>query len=115
MKDRAKMIIVAATVATTAIVPAIASAGGSNDDGGETESSDVREVDVPITGTGLEQATTAALAFVGHGRVTATEIGDEESYYEVEITLDDGSQIDVQLNERFEVVEAENEGSGLDD
>ena len=34
----------------------------------------------------------------GEGKVTETEVGDEESYYEVEITLDDGSQVDVQLD-----------------
>ena len=31
-------------------------------------------------------------------------MGDEESYYEVEVTLDDGTQIDVQLDEGFAVV-----------
>jgi hypothetical protein len=36
--------------------------------------------------------------------VTETEVGDEESYYEVEVTLDDGRQVDVQLDERFAVV-----------
>jgi hypothetical protein len=36
--------------------------------------------------------------------VTGTEVGDEESYYEVEVTLDDGRQVDVQLDESFAVV-----------
>ena len=31
-------------------------------------------------------------------------MGDEESYYEVEVTMDDGTQIDVQLDENFTVV-----------
>lgn len=60
--------------------------------------------DVPITGAALEQASEAALAYVGEGSVTGTEVGDEESYYEVEVTLDDGSEIDVQLDEGFVVV-----------
>ena len=29
---------------------------------------------------------------------------DEESYYEVEVTLEGGEQVDVQLNESFQVV-----------
>lgn len=36
--------------------------------------------------------------------MTGTEVGDEESYYEVEVTRDDGSQVDVQLDENFVVV-----------
>ena len=36
--------------------------------------------------------------------MTETEAGDEESYYEVEVTLDDGTQVDVQLDEDFNVV-----------
>jgi hypothetical protein len=36
--------------------------------------------------------------------VTETEQGDEESYYEVEVTLDDGSQVDVQLDRDLDVV-----------
>ena len=50
----------------------------------------------PITGDALVQASQAALAFTGDGTVTATEVGDEESLYEVEVTLADGSQTDVQ-------------------
>ena len=63
--------------------------------------------DTPITGAALERASQAALAEVGEGRVTETETGDEESFYEVEITLADGSQVDVQLDEQFRVVGSE--------
>ena len=66
-------------------------------------------------GSDLEQASAAALAHTGGGRVTETEVGDEESLYEVEVTLDDGSQVDVQLNERFDVVGTEQDGGGEDD
>ncbi len=62
------------------------------------------DTDEPITGEAYELATKAALDHTGGGRVTGTEVGDEESYYEVEVTLDDGSQIDVQLDEDFNVV-----------
>jgi uncharacterized membrane protein YkoI len=60
--------------------------------------------DQPITGPDLERASQLALDYLGGGRVTGTEIEDEESYYEIEVTLDDGTQVDVQLNESFEVV-----------
>ena len=42
----------------------------------------------PITGDALEQATAAALAHTGGGQVTETEVDDEESNYEVEVTLE---------------------------
>ena len=50
------------------------------------------------------QAKTAALESTGGGQVTETEVGDEESYYEVEVTRDDGSQVDVQLDRSFLLV-----------
>ena len=68
----------------------------------------------PITGPALEQASEAALAETGGGTVTDTEVDDEESKYEVEVTLDDGTQVDVQLDEEFNVVGTESE-SGEDD
>jgi uncharacterized membrane protein YkoI len=71
--------------------------------------------DKPITGAALDKAKAAALSHVGEGRVTETEVGDEESYYEVEVTLDDGRQVDVQLDESFEVVGSENDGRGDED
>ncbi len=60
----------------------------------------------PITGDALTQASEAALAHTGEGRVTETEVGDEDSYYEVEVTLESGEQVDVQLDESFTVVGA---------
>jgi hypothetical protein len=60
--------------------------------------------ETPITGTELERASAAALAETGQGRVTGTEVGDEDSYYEIEVTLDDGSQVDVQLDRAFHMV-----------
>jgi len=62
------------------------------------------DTDTPITGDALSRAGDAALAETGGGSVTGTEVGDEESYYEVEVTLADGSQVDVQLDESFTVV-----------
>jgi uncharacterized membrane protein YkoI len=80
------------------------------DDAAEApDSNDAREdeaegPDRPITGPDLERASQTALDYLGEGRVTATEIEDEESYYEIEVTRDDGSQVDVQLDEAFVVV-----------
>lgn len=76
------------------------------------------DAETPITGTALEQASAAALAHTGEGRVTETEVGDEESYYEVEVTLEDGSEVDVQLDREFRVVGSEaesNEAEGEQD
>ncbi len=63
--------------------------------------------DTPITGAALERASSAALAHTGEGRVTDTEAGDEDSYYEVEVRREDGSQVDVQLDRQFAVVGTE--------
>ena len=71
--------------------------------------------DQPITGEDLERASAAALEHTGEGRVTDTEVGDEESLYEVEVTLDDGSQVDVQLDGDFHVVSTEADPAGDDD
>ena len=73
------------------------------------------ENDMPITGSALEMASTAALDYIGQGRVTDTEIGDEDGYYEVEITLDDGSQVDVYLDENFNVIGHESDSEEDDD
>jgi uncharacterized membrane protein YkoI len=72
---------------------AIAGAAGGDDDATQE----------PIRGGALEKAKAAALA-AEPGRVTETEVGDEESYYEVEVTRADGSQVDVQLDRDFNVV-----------
>ena len=86
---------------------AIAGAADGDDDGSER----------PIGGAALDRASAAALDHTGGGRVTETEVGDEESYYEVEVTRDDGSQVDVQLDRDFEVVgsEGDDDRGGEDD
>ena len=68
--------------------------------------------DVAITGDALASASAAALAAVGGGTVTQTEVGDEESYYEVEVTFADGHQVDVQLDENFALVTTIPDGEG---
>jgi hypothetical protein len=80
------------TVVVAGAVTGVAIAGG--DDGR----------DGPITGTAPVKAEEAALAHTGGGEVTETEVGDEQAYYEVAVTLPDGSQVDVQLDRDFDVV-----------
>ena len=85
----------------------VAVASGGGDDGD----------DHPITGDAYDKASAAALEATGGGTVTESEVGDEESYYEVEVTLDDGSQVDVQLDQEYNVVGQKHEageGAGED-
>ena len=94
MKKRAKVVIVGASVlALAAGAAGIASATGGGD-----------EPEAPIAGKALDRASAAALQATGGGTVSDTEVGDEESYYEVEVTAADGSQADVQLDRDFNVV-----------
>jgi uncharacterized membrane protein YkoI len=94
MKKRV-LIAVLAIAALGAGGAAIAgAASGGDDDGG----------DKAITGTALDRASAAALQATRGGKVTETEVGDEESYYEVEVRQPDGSQVDVQLDRGFNVV-----------
>jgi uncharacterized membrane protein YkoI len=74
--------------------------------------------DKPIPNSALAQAKKAALAKTGGGRVTETEVNDEESKYEVEVTLDNGTKVDVHLDDHFKVVGSESDGAddnGADD
>jgi uncharacterized membrane protein YkoI len=107
MNRRTTIIVaVGAAAAAAAVGTGIAGAAGGGDDD-----------ETPITGSALERASDAALAHTGEGRVTETEAGDEESRYEVEVTLDDGSQVDVQLDADFQVVgsEGDDDTAGDDD
>lgn len=95
----------AVVVATAAVMSAGAVGGAyaiAGDDDGQ---------DRPIPASELDQAERAALAETGGGTVTETEVDDEESKYEVEVTLDDGSQVDVQLDADFQVVGSETDGT----
>ncbi len=100
MTKRTKLI--AAIGATFALAAggagAAVAAGGS---GGEDQA---EGPDVAISGSALDQASAAALDATGGGTVSGTETGDEESYYEIEVTRDDGSQVDVQLDRDFQLV-----------
>jgi uncharacterized membrane protein YkoI len=62
----------------------------------------------PLSGATLQRASAAALEATGGGRVTETEHDSEDgATYEVEVTRADGSQVDVRLDESFDVVVVE--------
>jgi len=105
MKDKLKGVLIAvAAVAALGVGAAFARAAGGDDDAAEK----------PITGRALDRAGAAALAHTGGGRVTDTEVGDEEGYYEVEVTQD-GKETDVHLNRDFKVLGTEADGAGEDE
>ena len=111
MRITRKLAVAAGAAAIVAGGAGIATAGAGGGDAAEGP-------DSAITGDALQKASAAALAEAGGGTVTGTEVDDEESYYEVEVTRDDGSQVDVQLDESFAVVgskvdsETSDEGEG---
>jgi len=76
---------------------------------------DISDNDIQITGTQLERASRVALAYIGEGIVTDTEIGDEEGYYEIEVTLNNRNQVDVHLDKNFKVLSTELEDNEDDD
>jgi uncharacterized membrane protein YkoI len=107
--NRKHALIAAAVVALVGGLSAgYAIASGATDD-------DDDETEVSITGDALDKAKAAALKATGGGRVSDTEVGDEESYYEVEVTRSDGSQVDVQLDRGFNVVGQEGDSDEVED
>jgi uncharacterized membrane protein YkoI len=98
--------LVAAAVATLLLVGAgVAYATGSGDEDSEQRA----------TGTGIEKAKSIALDHTNGGHVSGTEVGDEEGYYEVEITKDDGSQVDVHLDKNYNVLSTPDDRESPDD
>lgn len=92
----------------------LATALGVGVAGAAAASSGSDDHEQPITGAALVRASEVALAHTGSGTVTETEVGDEDSLYEVEVTLDSGDQVDVQLDADFRVVGSEAD-SGVED
>lgn len=107
-RERIAVVIAGAAVVTAGTVATAGALSGDDD-----------AQDRPIPVSELERAEKAALEETGGGRVTETEVDDEESKFEVEVTLEDGSQVDVQLDADFQVVGTESDGtddeSGSDD
>ena len=96
-------LIVVIVLAVAVITAGIAIGAGGRDD------------EEPITGAAFSRASAAALEHTGGGRVTETETGDEEGFYEVEVTLADGSQVDVHLDHEFNVLDDHADEDEADD
>ena len=71
--------------------------------------------DVPLEGKDFDRATASALQHVGGGTVVETEVGDDGAAYEVEVRLDDGSQVAVELDESFRVIGSDPDDDGPND
>ena len=68
--------------------------------------------DSPLTGTALKKAAAAALAHTGGGTVIDSEVGDDGAAYGVEIRLDDGSTVEVTLDQTFNVTDSKADDDG---
>jgi hypothetical protein len=96
MRTKAKVLIAA--------IAALVVAGGA-----ATVSMATGSSDTPLEGSELERASEAALAHTGGGTVVESEAGEGSGAYEVGVLLEDGSVVEVQLDENFGII-----GSGAD-
>ena len=71
--------------------------------------------DKPLEGNAYERATAAAVEYVGGGTVIETEVGDDGAAYGIEIRKNDGTIVEVNLDENFEVIGAEPDDDGADE
>lgn len=94
-----------ALIAALVVVAGAVSAGFAIAAGGDEQ---------PLTGSDLEQASKAALKHTGGGTVVETEAGDDGAAFSVEVRLDNGSQVEVNLDGSFQVIgrEADDDGPG---
>ena len=77
----------------------VVAAEPDHEDAGDDDTADQQ-----LTGATLDRASKAALAKTGGGTVTDSERSGQA--YELEVTKDDGSQVDVLLDREFRVVSA---------
>jgi hypothetical protein len=96
-----KLALVAVLIVAV-LTAGIAIAAGGDDD------------DQPLTGSTRDRAVNAALEHTGGGTVVETEAGDDGAAYGVEIRLESGSQVEVELDEDFDVIgqEADDDTAG---
>jgi uncharacterized membrane protein YkoI len=73
--------------------------------------------DQPLTGETYDRATAAALEHTKGGTVTDTEHGDDGATYGVEVLLEDGRQVEVNLDQNYKVTgqEADDDSNDADD
>jgi uncharacterized membrane protein YkoI len=107
-----RTLVIAAAVA---MLLALGAAGIAYANGGDSEEQ--------VTGPDAQKAKSAAITAVGGGTLTEVEREDgDDGYgtsgvYEVEVTRDDGSQVEVHLDGDYNVVgqEADEDGSNDED
>lgn len=63
----------------------------------------------------MEKATAAALQHTGGGTVIETEAGEDGAAYGVEIRLDDGRVVEIDLDANFQVIGQESDDDGSAD
>lgn len=80
---------------------ALAAIGGG---AGIAVASGALDDDTPLEGSTLDRAVAVALAATGGGEVIETEVGDDGAAFGVEIRLDDGRQVEVNLDSGFGVI-----------
>ena len=97
------------TIAILVALVAIGAGAGIVVANGTAEDSDT---DAPLLGTDLDRATEAALAHTGGGTVIESEVGDDGAAYGIEIRLDDGSVVEVNLDSAFSVIGSEGDEDG---
>ncbi|MGZ8584801.1 MAG: PepSY domain-containing protein [Actinomycetota bacterium] len=97
-------------IGTAAAVVVLALGGGI----GIAASSDDDE---PLLGNDLRQATAAALRHTGGGTVVETEAGDDGAAFSVEVRIESGRVVEVNLNADFDVIGAvaDDDGAGDED
>jgi uncharacterized membrane protein YkoI len=103
MNRRTKLVAGGALAAVLAIAAAGLAMATGNDS------------DTPLAGSDLDRATRAALEHTGGGTVLETEQGDGGAAYSVEIRQDDGSVVEVSLDEAFTVIGQESDDDGAHD
>ena len=76
------------------------------------------EDDQPLSGETYDKAVAAALEQTKGGTVTETELGDGGATYGVEVLLQDGRQVEVNLDRNYQITSQEaddNDGDHGDD
>lgn len=104
LNKRRLLVAVVAVAAAIGIGTGVVLAAGGDDDR-------------PLQGADRDRATQAALDHVGGGTVIETEVGDDGAAYGVEIEKADGSVVEVNLDEDFQVIgtEPDDDTEGEDD
>ena len=106
MTPRNRMIAILVALVAIGAGAGIVVANGSGEDS---------DTDAPLVGTDLDRATEAALAHTRGGTVIESEVGDDGAAYGIEIQLDDGSVVEVNLDSSFAVIGSEADEDGANE